>query len=213
MSLLGGEGLETAASKAARGAKALPLERFFRDARIYQTAGGVNFMIDYIAALSLLGDLFYPEPANIDKIESPTSGDAKLVAPYLTQRNTDHLCEIRRQSVVLSRHCLKLSREHPEIEALLSSEQKLILISQISSELFTSLTTLARSSHLASKGNNNTQDLADIYCTQSSYRLAALWAEAGETDGSAYSRVSENWLTRDGLGFMLKDVITQIPPI
>ncbi len=46
MSLLAAEGLETAASKAARGAPPLPVERAMRDARALRIAGGVDFLLD-----------------------------------------------------------------------------------------------------------------------------------------------------------------------
>src|SRR5690606_16706160 len=46
MSLLAGEGFETAASKARRGAAPLPLERFYRDARNLRISGAVDFQMD-----------------------------------------------------------------------------------------------------------------------------------------------------------------------
>lgn len=46
MAILGGEGYETARSKAARGVPAHPVERYLRDARALRVAGGVDTMMD-----------------------------------------------------------------------------------------------------------------------------------------------------------------------
>ncbi|MER5648752.1 acyl-CoA dehydrogenase family protein [Streptosporangium sp. NPDC002524] len=67
MALLGGEGYETARSKAARGAPPLPVERCFRDARGLRVAGGVEFMLDLWSAEANLRPYYEPgggaEPA------------------------------------------------------------------------------------------------------------------------------------------------------
>ncbi|MFD4509594.1 acyl-CoA dehydrogenase family protein [Streptomyces sp. NPDC058457] len=46
VSVLGGEGLETAASKRSRGARPEPLERLLRDARGLRVSGNVDFLLD-----------------------------------------------------------------------------------------------------------------------------------------------------------------------
>ncbi|MDT2009340.1 acyl-CoA dehydrogenase [Rhodococcus opacus] len=61
MSLLGAEGYETAHSKARRGARPLPVERAFRDARALRVAGGVDFMLDKWTAESALASGYYSE--------------------------------------------------------------------------------------------------------------------------------------------------------
>ncbi|WP_430788852.1 acyl-CoA dehydrogenase family protein [Actinoplanes sp. G11-F43] len=56
LSMLGGEGYETAASKSARGAVPSPVERAFRDARGLRVAGGVDTMLDKWSAEAALRD-------------------------------------------------------------------------------------------------------------------------------------------------------------
>src|SRR4051794_15497608 len=84
VSLLAAEGLETARSKAARGAQPLPVERALRDARALRVAGGVDFLLDkYFGNTVVLARVLDASDADHDAEPTPVAD--------LTPRNRSHL--------------------------------------------------------------------------------------------------------------------------
>ena len=206
MSLMGGEGFETARSKAMRGAPQLPVERFARDARGLRIAGGVSFLLDYWTALSAF-DTCYGESAG-DSAEEP---DAQPVDdPALSPRCREHLARVQTESRALADLCRRLVAEHG-MEALSEQEHRLVLIGRIGITLLGMAVVLARAAHLAEQGNLVALELADISCTAAAEEISGLWPQLAEDTGPDYAGMSERVLHGDGLDFLLRDVITQLP--
>jgi hypothetical protein len=207
MSLLAGEGYETAPSKASRGAPPLPLERWYRDARGFRISGGVDFQLDYWTSRIAVLSYYYPAPDNLAEIESD-----ELDVPrdhHLEGRNPAHLRFAVAGARRFARACLRASRRW-ELAQLVEREHLLIQLSQVANELLAMSLTLARASHLASRGQGWGQDLADVYCTASRHRLAGCWREIEaieEEDEPDHARVSDGWLGGSELdGLLLGEV-------
>ena len=163
MSLMSAEGYETAASKARRGAPAVPLERAVRDARAFRIAGGVDFLIDYYAERDGLLPLCEAAPA-------PPAGP--VADPRLSRRNAAHLEAVAGEVDRLGGHGRALRSRH-DLDELHRRQRTLILTGQIAHELFAMAATLARAAALGDAG----QALADVYCTAARHRVAAAWLE------------------------------------
>ncbi|GAA1933645.1 acyl-CoA dehydrogenase family protein [Streptantibioticus ferralitis] len=207
LSLLAAEGFETATSKARRGAQPLPVERFFRDARALRVAGGVDFLVDHWAARHLLSR-HYPKPQTVATIPTDlTAADASL-----SPRNRDHLLFVADQAVHFARLCRDLVDRHPEPEELFAKERTLILLNQLSAELFSMSVVLARAARLHPDGTGPAQDLADVFCAEARHRIADAQRRLTDTDGPDHAGVSAQWLHGDGLEFLLRDTVTATPP-
>ena len=180
LSLLAGEGFETAASKARRGAAPLPVERAFRDARGLRVAGGVDFLLDYWSGL-----------ANVkvtgDDGPVPAVSDAAL-----SGRCADHLRALQVETVRLGELRTRLLDEHGS--QLPEREHELILLSRIANGLLSMTVTLARAAHLAEQGDSGALDLADVACVDERDRLAAAWAEL-DADWPDYAELSKRLLS------------------
>ncbi|MBZ4416542.1 acyl-CoA dehydrogenase family protein [Myxococcus sp. RHSTA-1-4] len=207
VSLLAAEGYETAESKAARGVAPVPLERALRDARAFRVAGGVDFLVDHKAAREGLFSLYYPSPSHAAELEAPPS--PLPVEEHLSARNREHLQLTAREVHRLARGCLELSRRYPDAGVLYARERTLILLNQLSNELFTMSVTLAHASALASRGQPHAGELADIYCTAARYRLDDLWRQADAEAEPDFAGVSARWLSGGELDFLLCDVLTR----
>jgi alkylation response protein AidB-like acyl-CoA dehydrogenase len=205
VSLLGAEGLETARSKARRGAPPLPLERFFRDARQLRTAGGVDFMVShYVARMAL--------QSHYDEAASDHPG--QMAAPSVTRlgsRNAEHLRDLGAQAARFARQCRDLIKRHPDREELMNLERALIPLGQISSELLAISATLARADQLAAHGIPDIAHLADVYCTAARRRTADAWAQLAQTAPPDYASVCASWLHGTGLAFLTSGVVTDVP--
>ena len=205
MALLGGEGFETARSKARRGAVALPVERFLRDARGLRIAGGVDFLQDFWSGESGLAGYY---PVRPDSADHPDLTQDAALSP----RCRDHLRYLTTEATAFGALCERLTREHTQ-EELMRKEHTVILIGQVGNALLGMAVVLARAAHLAERGRTSALDLADIACADTRLRLAGLWPQltgAGEPD---YTGTSESWLRGDSLDWLTDDVITDIPPI
>jgi alkylation response protein AidB-like acyl-CoA dehydrogenase len=205
MSLLAAEGYETAGSKARRGAPALSLERFHRDARGLRISGGVDFQLDNWIGRRYVLSYYYPPPEDVALIESDDLGLGDLTGCGLSPRNLAHLrftaAEVRR----LARECLRLSRAHPDPEELFARERLTILVSQAASELLTMALVLART---AGMRHDDAQALADIYCSAARHRLADRWRRALAEDEPDHGRVSDRWLEGGAMDFLARDLVT-----
>ncbi|WP_397563705.1 acyl-CoA dehydrogenase family protein [Spongiactinospora sp. 9N601] len=191
MSLLAGEGYETARSKERRGARPLPLERFFRDARNFRISGGIDFQIDNWTAQLAIFSYYYPEPYAEEPADGPDPECADLNA-----RNQDHLRFAARETRRFGRVCRRLAAARPAAE-LFQREHLMIALNQIVDEVLTMSLTLARAARWSRDGHEDGQALADIFCTRARHRLAALWHEVEAQDGPEpdYSQVSTAWLS------------------
>lgn len=205
VSLMGGEGFETARSKAERGTTPLPVERFARDARGLRVAGGVDFLLDYWAALSALDGIGEGQG------EAEPPAQPALSDPALSPRTQEHLDRLQGHATALAELCRGLVRER-SMDELAEQEHLLVLIGEVGTTLLSMAVSLARAAHLAEQGNTVALELADISCTEAGHRLSGLWARLAEESHPDYASMSRRVLQGDELSFLLEDVITEIPP-
>ncbi|WP_216216086.1 acyl-CoA dehydrogenase family protein [Amycolatopsis aidingensis] len=211
MSLLAGEGFETADSKAARGAPPLPLERAYRDARGFRISGGVDFLLDYWASQVSTFAHYYPEPDNLAEIESGEPDVSWCADTALHPRNQEHLAEVARQSMRFARTALALSRKHSRQE-LADRQQRLVVLNRILDELATSALVLARAASTGGAEAEDTQRLADVACSAARVRLDGYWTELAEgevpgQDTADHAAVAATWMSRGGFGVLGDDLI------
>jgi alkylation response protein AidB-like acyl-CoA dehydrogenase len=212
MSLLGGEGYETAPSKTRRGVPPLPVERAYRDARALRIAGGVDFLLDKWSAESSLSTCYYPSSDGAGDAD-----DAGRAIPEtshddaLSPRCQDHLRFLSAESRAFAERCRRLAATIARDE-LPERQRTLIGIGRIGNELLQISVVLARAADLASQGNVAALDLADICCTASRRRLSRLCHQLEQPDGPDYARVCGDLLHGSGHDFLLADVITDTPP-
>lgn len=217
VSLLGAEGYETAASKAARGARPLPVERCFRDTRALRIAGGVDFMVDRWAAEAALMSCFFtgarvPEPDTDAPAGSGATGpgSAKPLDPELSPMCRAHQRYLREGAAELARVCARLSRGTTPQE-LFGHQRTVAVVGRIGNELLSMALVLARAASLASAGEHQALRLADLSCAASRLRLTGLWPQVAEHSGSAgpdFAGVTNALLHGTELDFLLSDVIT-----
>jgi alkylation response protein AidB-like acyl-CoA dehydrogenase len=164
LTLLAGEGFETARSKAARGVTPAPVEQLFRDARGTRIAGGTEVLLQTRLAANVVLAYFYPEPDG-----SAGLGAAAAEAPPegLGPRNREHWGALAADVAWFARTCLATARAHPDRAALGENGRVLVLIGEIAEELLTTTLVLARAATAAGGG-----DLADLYCTAARQRVA-----------------------------------------
>jgi alkylation response protein AidB-like acyl-CoA dehydrogenase len=199
VSLLAAEGLETARSKAARGAQPLPVERALRDARALRVAGGVDFLLDKYfgetVVLSRVRDA--SDPARID--------GAPGAPAVLSARNREHLRFIDAEIAAFPAACRRVLRDGPLPDRIP------IHMNRIANELLTMAVTLSRAATLAAEGQGEVQALADVYCAAARHRLARWWRQAADADEPDYGTVARNWLADGRPRSVLADVLAQPP--
>lgn len=193
VSLLGGEGVERAASKARRGAPPLPVERAWRDARCLRVAGGVDFNIDLRAAWS---GIFAPMYAAGPPGEPPAvAGPARPpVAPAgLSTANQRHLAYVSDQVTALRQRCVRLAAGH-DADRLAERQEVLISVNRIADELFTMSAVLARAARLAA-AEHHPQRLAEVYCSGGRRRIGHHWHTLDTLDdGTDHAGLCRDWL-------------------
>jgi alkylation response protein AidB-like acyl-CoA dehydrogenase len=202
--LLGGEGVETARSKARRGAAPLPVERFLRDARALRIAGGVDFLLDYWSAEAGLGTWYTAGPSTPDDATTPDGA--------LSVRCQEHQRYLAGEAAAFGALCGRLTGRHPQQE-LLGREHTVIQVGRIGTALLGMAVVLARAAHLAEQGDRSALDLADIACTEARRTVAACWPALPGAAEPDYAGTSAAWLRGDRLDWLTSDVITDIPPI
>lgn len=202
MSVLAGEGFETAESKASRGVPALPMERLFRDARGLRISGGVDFQLDNWFAQGVVFAHHYPP---LPESELPGDEPSTLTAEHLSARNTGHLRHVDEQVRRFARTCAALARRHPERAGLQAQERVQVLIGRIATELYAMGMTLARAEAdtAAAAPGDLSGDLADLFCSAARHRLADCLAQLDEAVGQGghgprAEAVAASWL--DGAG-------------
>lgn len=190
VALLGGEGLETAASKRRRGAPVLPAERALRDARGFRMAGNVDFQLDNQVAQLLLGRYY------TDERPVPDPAPADLTGLDLGPRNHAHLAAVAEQTRRFASLYDEVTREHP-VEELFADQEFLITSGRIAGELVSASAVLARAN-----GDARAQHLADVHLTAARARLAGLWRDLSPDGVPAYGELSRAWLAGDGYEFL-----------
>lgn len=203
MALLGGEGYETARSKAARGAPPLPVERCLRDARSLRVAGGVDVMMDRWSAETNLTRCYYAG--------EPLSPGPSRVEPRGAGHQDSHAGHreyVEAQAARFGETCRALTRDVPSAE-LFARQRTIALIGRIGGELLGMAIVLARAATRgaaplpgASPGaeRHSTADLADAACEAARRRLDSLWCElraelSPAAGAGAAARVGDRWLS------------------
>lgn len=165
--------------------------------------------MDHKAAREGLFSFYYPEPANAG--ESEAGRETLPFEDQLSNRNREHLSFAAEEVRRLGQTCLALSRRYPDREALFARERTLILLNQISNELFTMSVTLARASTLSGQGHLGADTLADTYCTAGRHRVVDLFRQVEAEAEPDFAAASGAWLSGYGLEFLLQDVIGHDP--
>lgn len=210
MSLLAGEGFETAASKAARGAAPLPLERAYRDARAFRISGGVDYLLDYWGSQLFTLSQYYPEHDEATRIEAGPPDTSWCARTPLTSRNQRHLAEVSRQTHLFAQTMLRWSRERSR-QQLGGQQRRLILLNQVLNELTTAALVLARAASSAGApvdptAPDDVQELADLACTTARTRLADYWNQLGEEQPPDHAAVTARWM-RHGMDALGGDLV------
>jgi hypothetical protein len=163
LSVLGGVGLETAASKLRRGAPGMPVEQLLRDARGLRVAGNVDFMVDVQAGRTLLARHAERPGPELDWTEP-------LDCAGFSPANREHAAQLVADLRRLSRTCSDLARRSPDPEAVPGGQQTQRLIGRIAGVLLTEFAVLARDDPFSA-------ELTDIHCMSAGHQLAGLWHE------------------------------------
>ncbi|MBN0047117.1 acyl-CoA/acyl-ACP dehydrogenase [Streptomyces actuosus] len=205
MSLLAGEGYETASSKRLRGAPPVPVERFLRDLRNLRISGGVDFQIDnWIGRLAILS-YYYPEPDHAAELQREDEVPLDTTGTVLTDRNLGHLRWAAEQTRAFGRTCLELARSHPDREELDARERTLIQLAAIAREILGVSLTLARASALAAAGDDSAQALADVFCTAARQRVTDLLDRLQSPPGPDIEAVASAWMSGTAYAFLTTD--------
>ncbi|MGW1564064.1 acyl-CoA dehydrogenase family protein [Streptomyces sp. NPDC002144] len=189
VSLHGGEGFETVASKVRRGAAAVPLERAFRDARGLRVAGNVDFQLDNQLGRMLLAQYYADAPTATEAMETGAAG--------LSPANQDHLRALVRLVHSAREIAVGLVRRYPDPEQLYAQEHTVVLLGRIAGELFSAVAVLARAaSDDTPSGDEPWQDqeLADVYSIEARQRLAGLVARLRTATEPDHAKISRRWL-------------------
>jgi alkylation response protein AidB-like acyl-CoA dehydrogenase len=198
VSLLGGEGLETAASKRERGAAPLPVERLLRDARGPRISGNIDFLLDMQAAQRLLAHL---AAAPGGAAEEPADTSATL-SPA-NRRHGDAAAQgVRR----LNRSLTTLAARHLGPEELVALQETLRVLGRISAELFAMCAVLARTEGRTDGEADFPQELADVFCAGARHRVAGLWRRLTATNAQEpdHAKLSRTLIGGSGLASLTR---------
>jgi alkylation response protein AidB-like acyl-CoA dehydrogenase len=206
LSLLAAEGYETQDSKAARGARPLPVERLVRDARGLRISGGVDFLLDLWTAQAAI------KSGYVDADQRASAGSPDVVSPpALSLRCQGHLAQVRSEAGALAKQSRQFIDQYGE-KGLADEEHRLVLLGQIGTSLLGMAVVLAKAARLAEDGNEIGLGLADISCSQTRRELAGLWPQlAGETEPDC-AATSAAFLHGTSLDFLLNDVVRPATP-
>ncbi len=202
MSLLAGEGYESARSKAARGAPPLPLERFYRDARVLRIGGGVDFQVDNWSAQSLFERYFFPP------LPRTTDIPLDIESAPVDAMNRKHLSFVSAEARSFAATAARLTSTFGEPERLFDNENLMINMNRVVTELLTMSLVVARTC-----GHPDMQDIADVYCTAARQRIRSYKQKATTGRQPGHAGISRRWLAREAYDALLADVITVTPPV
>lgn len=226
----GGRGFETAESLGTRGEEPIPTERMLRDARISRIIEGTSEIMRLFIAREALD-------AHVRRIMPLMTGkgprgrllwDAvkfyarwypKLWLPsaislnvrHLSPRNQDHVLFIARTSRKLARtlfHTMAKYQQKLEREQLI-----LQAFVDIGTDLFAMAASLSRAEYelKTRSGDENLQDLVDLFCTNARRRIQDNFKKAKRSRGQAISRVADAFM-EGKYRWMIDDVYTDFPP-
>jgi alkylation response protein AidB-like acyl-CoA dehydrogenase len=189
LTLLAGEGFETARSKASRGVTPAPVEQLFRDARGTRIAGGTEVLLQTRLAANVVLSYFSPEPggATDDAGAAPPAG--------LGPRNREHWRALAAEVAAFARTCAATARAHPDRATPAPNGRVLVLIGRLAEELVTTTLVLARTATEPGAG-----DLADLYCTAAGQRVADCRRQLADASRGpdTHRAVSAAWFAGDG---------------
>ncbi|MFC4034842.1 acyl-CoA dehydrogenase family protein [Streptomyces polygonati] len=206
VSLFGGEGFETVASKVRRGAPPVPLERAFRDARGLRIAGNVDFQLDNQLGRMLLSAFHRSAAGPETGTDAGTAPDQGILPDLadddLSPANLGHLRAVAALITEFHRVCGELVRKRPDLAELFADERTTVLLGRIAGELFTAAAVLSRAagpeqSPEPSRSPGQGQELADVYCTEARLRLTGLFGRLGADAGPDHAGISRAWLAGD----------------
>lgn len=180
--LLAGEGYETAASKAARGAqRQVAAERAIRDLLAFRIAGGVDFQIDDVFAKSFILPRYEKQDSDCDD-DAPLT--AKIPAAFTEQAS--FLTDRARKFACLCREVVRECGGHVPGH---DRQRRPILLNQLATELMTASLVIARAARLSEPA----ADLAEIYLDGASRRIdgliSSLICPPGPVPGAAIRRL------------------------
>jgi Acyl-CoA dehydrogenase, C-terminal domain/Acyl-CoA dehydrogenase, C-terminal, bacterial type len=208
----GGRGFETAASLAARGEKAIPVEQLLRDLRINRIFEGSTEIMHLLIAreavdqhLSVAGDIIDPDADLGRKLKAGVRGGAfygRWLPTLAVGRGQNpggyarfgslaqHVRYIERASRRMARETFYgMARWRGKMERKQAFLGRLV---DIGAELFAMSATVVRAT---SEGRPESIELADLFCRQARLRAEALfnelWDNTDEIDNEAARRVMD----------------------
>ncbi|WP_367129079.1 acyl-CoA dehydrogenase family protein [Saccharothrix sp. HUAS TT1] len=184
VSLLGGEGFETAASKARRGATPSPVERALRDARGLRVAGNIDFRLDEQVARLALGRRY-------DRGEPAPKPAATALDADLSALNRAHLAEAAAQLAQLHETTERLVADHPDRADLFARQHTVTALGAIAGELFGLVAVLSR---VDGERDAAAQRLAEVHGDAARERLAGWWRQLAERDEPDFAAVGADVL-------------------
>ena len=217
MQVRGGRGYETAASLAARGERAVPIERLFRDARVGRIFEGSSQVMHLIIAREAV-DLHFRRIMPL--LQGKAKGTAernrlakdaakfyagwyprlwrpvarRLPSGGLSPANRDHLAYLDTASRRLARHLVHTMARHRqklELEQLL-----LARFVDVGVDIFAMAATLSLAAQRsADLGDQGPQQLADLFCRLARSRIAANLAAIGDDTGRTMDNVARGVMT------------------
>lgn len=200
VSLFGGAGVETVRSKLRRGAVPIPVERAYRDVRALRITGNVDIQLDNLAGRLLLSLHLAGSPQG----HSQDSGPESVRKDHLSSANRVHLDAATQQVRQLAAACSEIVRRQGDPRKLFENEQTCLLLGRISAELFSMCAVLSRASHRASVGADDSQGMADVFCTAALHRLADLWRQLDSDAEPDHAEVSRSWMTGTAMDFLIQ---------
>lgn len=195
VSLYGGEGFETVASKNRRAAPPVPLERAFRDARGLRIAGNVDFQLDNQLGRMLLARFY--DTAGADARTSAPATAEEIDVGALSPAHQDHVREMARLVADVRRLAGDLVRRHPDPERLYAEERTVVLLGRVMGELLGAIAVLARAAREGPSAHPESwqhDELADVYAVEARHRLAGLLARLRSESGPDHAKISRRWL-------------------
>lgn len=128
---------------------------------------------------------------------NPVSESQDAILDSLSDRNKAHWHFLVEESVSLANICQNLVKKYPNPGDLYPKEEKMILTTQMASELMTISLVLSKAASLEATLQPNPQDMADIYCTAAKYRISDLKNKLLAEEHPNYQGVFQDWLSID----------------
>ncbi len=205
--LLAGVGYETAQSKAARGWPAIPLERFYRDARVQRIFGGTSEYVNINQGKLVFLPYFLPSPGTPPPSQRP-------VASGLSPRNQRHLDYVSRTVPFFGEVVSRIVKSYATDPLQLFSQELILMrVAMISTELFGMAACLSRAATFTQIHCGDFQSLTDIYCTAARQRIRSLFRELKARYTPPFASISDQFLNGKGMDWILEGVILELPPV